>query len=124
MVRSQLVTESFHAHDIRFVHQLAVTSLLASFLVTDCLELSFNRIKGIPDSNVDVLMGMIVMLIMVNDDVVIGDKGFYTYVVYLAFVMMVMGGFNSNSETLNLVTESFQLFCSFMDRFLYCFGMV
>ncbi len=67
-------------------------------------------------------MGMIVMLIMVNDDVVIGDKGFYTYMVYLAFVMMVMRGFNSHSETLNLVAESLA-FLLFFEPLLYCFGM-
>ena len=101
-----LLSEPFHADDIRIFYQLAATSLQASFFVTDCLELSFNRIKGIADGNVDIFMGMIVMLVMVNDDVVIGNRGFYAYVVYLAFIMMVMRGLNNHSETLNLVAES------------------
>jgi hypothetical protein len=99
-------------------------AVMATLLGIDGFEAAFERIERIPDGDVDILVGMLVVLFMGNHYVVVGDLGFYANMVDLALLVVVMGSFEYDSETLDLVAESLQLFYSLVDYILYCLGMI
>jgi len=69
-------------------------------------------------------MLVLVVLLMGHHDIVIRDQGFHTYVENFALVVIIVGGFEGYSQTVDLVTESLQLLYSFVYRLLYSLGMV
>lgn len=114
-------TAGLHATDTQhwFVEAFAsLTTLLFVFLI-DRFQPALECIERIAHGYVEVFMGVIVMLIARDDEFVIGNRGFDTDVVYLAFVMIVVRSLQYHSQALDFITESLQFCYSLVDGFFY-----
>ena len=90
----------------------------------DRLQAPFYGVERITDGNVDIFVGMIVVLIVGNHDVMVRNQGFNTYVIDLAFVMIVVRCFESYFKALDFVAVAPELFQSFVNGFFNRRGMI
>lgn len=105
-------------HNRERICQFLASTIQTTLLGIDRFQAALYHIEGIAYGNIEIFVFVFVVLFVRDDDIVIGDEGFYPYVVDLAFMMVVMGRFEGDSQTLDLITETFQLFYSFVYRLL------
>ena len=123
--------EAFAAHDFWFSAYLVLVSFFQNIprdlenaaMIDGCSRLGTLWRIVLPQCNIDVFMGLLVVMIPTDHDVFVGNIQINPDLVQIPLMLMMVLGFDRYPATRNLVAESFQFGCFFPDSGLYCVGM-
>jgi nicotinamide-nucleotide amidase len=87
------------------------------------LELAFRRVEGVAQGDIDVFMGLLVMVFAADDEVLVGHTQVDADVIEITLVLVVMLGFHCDSATDDVITELLQLGGFFANLRFHGLGM-